>query len=135
MLEPQFFISPEPVPQGIEFKVLGYARVGRYTLVRWRWGLATLEGVDLDDLSEGPYSEGESLWAGDRLLGHYWDGADLYGAAALTQTQTPRTPASVWDEIDPRVGRDGISPDVAIALRKPQNYVCFRGDRAPLFLR
>jgi len=49
MLEPQFFISPAPVPESIEFKVLGYARVGGYTLVRWRWGLASLEGVDLED--------------------------------------------------------------------------------------
>ncbi len=131
MLEPQFFISPAPVPESIEFKVLGYARVGGYTLVRWRWGLASLEGVDLEDLSEGPYSEGESLWNGDRLLGHNWDGADLYGAPVLSQTQTPKTPASIWDAIDPRVGQDGIPPDVAIALRKPQNYVCFEGDRSP----
>lgn len=132
MLEPQFFVAPEPVPKEIKFSVLGYARVGRYTLVRWRWELADLTTVDLDDLTEGPYSEGESLWVGDRLLGHYWDGADLYAAPLPQPSQTPATPPTIWDKIDRRVGRDGIPPDVAIALRRPQNYVCFQGDRAPV---
>ncbi len=131
MLEPRFFISPEPVPEGIEFSVLGYARVGDYTLVRWRWGLADVTDVDLDDLTEGPYSEGESIWRGDRLINHYWDGADLYAAPPLQESQTPATPPTVWDKIDRRVGRDSIPPDVAIALRNPRNYRCFRGDRAP----
>lgn len=132
MLEPQFFISPDLVPEEIEFKVLGYARVGPYTLVRWRWGLADLDTADLNDLPEGPYSEGESLWVRDRLLGHYWDGADLYAAPPLQSSQTPATPPTIWDSIDRRVGRDSIPPDVAIALRNPQNYRCFQGDRAPV---
>lgn len=132
MLEPRFFVSPEPVPPDIEFKILGYARVGDYTLVRWRWGLADLADVDLDDLTEGPYSEGESIWQGDRLVNHYWDGADLYAAPPTQASQTPPTPPTVWDNIDRRVGRDGIPPDVAIALRNPRNYHCFRGDRAPM---
>jgi hypothetical protein len=122
MLKPHFFISPAPVPEEIEFRVLGFARVAQYTLVKWRWGL---RDVPSGDLTEGVYTDGESLWEHDTLLEHGWQGIVLYGKNPAIASQVPLDRPTVWERVDNRIGQFGIPAQVAIALRSPQNFVAF----------
>jgi hypothetical protein len=123
MLSPRFFMAPSDLrlERWQEFQVLGYARVGNWTLVRWR--------VIMGEPKAYRWQQGETLYQGNdpieagRLAGDF----DLYEAPiAPEQSKTPRQPLSVFDRVDRRIGRNGIPPSIAIQLRHPRNYRSFR---------
>lgn len=117
MLEPFFFQMPDPNAwqPGLVFRVLGYARVDAYTLVKWRFG------------GEDEYSIGETLYR-DRVMVVSGGGSIPLVAAPAPPEDDDRSKVSehsVWKHIDPAVGAYGIPPAIAMALRDPRNYVCF----------
>ncbi len=123
MLHPRFFARPADLTleSWQTFEVLGYSQVEDWTLVQWRipYGFA----------DSGRYLQHETLYQGmeeidNSLLG---GAVDLYSEPEIqVQSATPQRAESVWDRVDSRLGNHGMPSAVAIALRAPENYVCFQ---------
>lgn len=129
MLEPYFFQYPSDLPPfepPEDFRIVGYARVAQYTLVKWRLGF----GVDGPN---GDHLLSESLYRDRTLLGS----DRLEGTLPIYEPPTPpdpdeREPTSepgsgfkIWDLIEPKMGSFGLPPAIAAALRDPANLVLF----------
>lgn len=115
-LEAYFHQTPDgkPVPPGTIYRIRGFARVDRYTLVMWRMG------------GEEEYSTGETLYDGRRRIASDNGQLSLYTPVQPpAQSVTPVQQTTVWDRVDKRVGMYGLPPAIATALRHPRNTVYF----------
>jgi len=119
MLEPYFFQTPPSLDwqPGLIFRLLGYARVSEYTLVKWRFG------------GEVEYGTGETLYRDRLILASGGGVLPLYEEPQPIDPDiasgTPEVMATVWDRMDSSMGQFGVPPAIAMALRNPANYACF----------
>lgn len=127
MLEPYFFRYPADLPaleEGQQWQVIGYSRVGQYTLVKWRLDFG-FDGPNGDNLESESLYRDKELLGSERLEGRL----PLYEAPvpiAEGPSTIPEFQASVWDQLDAKTGAFGVSPADSMALRDPLNYVCFQ---------
>ena len=116
----RFFAIPVDllIHEGQTYSIVGYAQVDEWTLVRWRLDFGF-------DGPNGSYLESETLYRGsERLETDQLRGSiNLYEEPIPQQhSATPEVPVSVWDRVDARLGKYGMPPATAIALRKPENW-------------
>ena len=105
-------IASSPLPEGIIYKVTGYAQVSVYTLVKWQHGF------------EDEYATGENLWRGETPIATEGGILQLYTPGDTDSKPDPAT-TSIWSRVESSVGAYGVPADVAIALRDPANTVYF----------
>ncbi|MBD1864240.1 MULTISPECIES: hypothetical protein [Trichocoleus] len=117
MLDPFFFQMPNPerLKPGLIYRITGYAQVEEYTLVTWRFG------------KEDEYATGETLYRDRTLIATGGGTLPLYTPKVPEPvSRTPRPEAqTVMSRVDDSIGRFGVPPAVATALRDPLNYVSF----------
>lgn len=127
MLEPIFFarienqidvngksiaqIANTPLPEGMKYQIRGYSRAGIYTLVSWQLG------------NEEEVVTGETLWRNKTPVASSGGIIDMYEEPQ--ESRVVRSTLSVWERINPNLGRYGIPNEVAIELRNPSRYVPF----------
>ncbi len=116
----RFFVIPADllIHDGQTFSIVGYAQVDEWTLVRWRLDFGF-------DGPNGSYLESETLYQGFTVM----ETDQLRGSINLYEesrpqpiSATPEFPISVWDRVDARLGKYGMPPATAIALRKVENW-------------
>ncbi len=130
MLDPYFFqrltrkdgvIVPDEstLPSGVEFKILGYARAGNYTLVYWQLG---------------EHIAGQSLYRDHTPIALSGGQIALYQKPVVNTSPRSAIRAVNTDPlrlIDGRVGEFEVPQNIAIQLQNPQNivYFCQKSDR------
>lgn len=105
-------IASTPLPEGIIYRVTGYAQVSVYTLVKWQQGF------------EDEYATGENLWRGETPIATEGGMLQLY-APPDTSNKPDSSSITIWSRIGTTVGAYGVPADVAIALRDSANNVYF----------
>jgi hypothetical protein len=105
MLAPLYksYVSPDskqisPPPEGTTFAINYFSKIGIYTLVGWSLS------------SGGEAITGETLWRDRTPI------AVEGGQLRLYADKNPST--SVWDIINPDIGKYGVPSQIAIALRQ-----------------
>jgi hypothetical protein len=124
MLDPYFFqrltrkkgvIIPDesPLPSGAEFKILGYAKAGNYTLVYWQLG---------------EHISGQSLYRDRSPIALSGGQIALYQKPVVNTSVRSAIRSIDTDPlrlIDSRIGEFEIPQNIAIQLQNPQNIVYF----------
>lgn len=122
MLNPIFYIPPIAIDSCWTYRVLGYAQVEHFTLVKWylEYLLETAR-----ESTEGKFAYGESLFRDTTLIQFNW----LKEVPLYTPPTAPINSkiqcSSVWNKINPLVGNNGMSADIAIQLRDSSNWTYF----------
>lgn len=123
MLDPYFFqrltrkdgviIPDESTPSsGVEFKILGYAKAGNYTLIYWQLG---------------EHIAGQSLYRDRTPIAHSGGQVALY---IKITSETPknrdrRVNPDPLRLIDGKIGEFEVPANIAIQLQNPRNIVYF----------
>lgn len=124
MLDPYFFqrltrkdgvIIPDEstLPSGVEFKILGYAKAGNYTLVYWQLG---------------EHIAGQSLYRDRTPIALSGGQIALYQKPVVNTSPRSAIRAVNTDPlrlIDGRVGEFEVPQNIAIQLQNPRNIVYF----------
>ena len=110
--KPYFDIDQSPIPEGLRYRAMGYSRSGNYTLVYWELG------------NDEEVVMGETLWRGKTPVATSGGVVDIYEPPQDSRI-VPAT-LSVWERINPNLGRYGIPIEVATDLRNPARRVPFQ---------
>lgn len=99
-------------------QLLGFSRVGQYTLIKWRVG------------DEQEFAQGETFFSGikvgkTRVLTAGGGDASTYNNKVEDQSR-PLLPGAIANQLDPNLGKHGVPPAIASALRLAKNYRTFQ---------